>query len=232
MGCWQQHATTPTTGHPERHFDGQYVRTRRLLSDAYSREGRRTQSVASIALSQTSLIISTVDPNAVVIWLLVIPRRRLQFVTPEKPGSSQPRRIATCHSVILIRSPLAGNLVLDPTMEQYGHPREHRFIAWKVYKARYILRKSKWIGKEVYRNIGTIFWHMLNSSPQLDSIYWRDVQRGFGKQFRDWLKHMQAGHEDLRQSLDDDQRCAAGAEKLKVGIAGMLQGIRYQPAFQ
>ncbi|KAJ4313906.1 hypothetical protein N0V94_006717 [Neodidymelliopsis sp. IMI 364377] len=71
---------------------------------------------APALLSGIELMI-TVDPGVKVHWLIVIPRRRLQLVFPDEPGSSSHRHIAAAHTVLLIRSPLAGNFVVDPTAE-------------------------------------------------------------------------------------------------------------------
>jgi cation transport ATPase len=51
-----------------------------------------------------------VKPNVQVHWVAVIPWRYLQI-------TSFSRLFATTHAVLLIRSPMAGNFILDPTAE-------------------------------------------------------------------------------------------------------------------
>lgn len=90
------------------------------------------------------ILITTVDPNTQVLQMVVAPRRRFQLIFTEN-GT-----IACTHAVLLIISPLVGNFILDPTAEQYGFPREHRFLPWPVYKQLYVVDASKFRGAAVW----------------------------------------------------------------------------------
>lgn len=163
-------------------------------------------------------------------WTIVVPRRRIQLVIPDSPGSGFPRHIASAHSVLLICSPLAGNFVLDPTAEQYGNPREHRFLTWRDYKKHYVLRKSKWNGIAVWCTATHLgLEELFGDGDGGGEKYWRDARKAAAEGVDAWLENMQAGKESLRSGMDDQRRCKLEAIKLKLAIQKKMSLVDAQP---
>jgi hypothetical protein len=54
------------------------------------------------------------------------------------------------HAVILVRTSGGEKFVLDPTGEQHGVLREHRFLPWTAYKDLYVMKQMHWIGRATF----------------------------------------------------------------------------------
>lgn len=137
-----------------------------------------------------------VDPEATLQWLWVVPRRRLQFTSP----GCEP---ALIHSVLLIQSPLAGKFVLDPSGEQYGIPAEHRFIRWRDYVDRYVMRNKNHYGAQVWMIAHNGEEDFENGTGHAEQ-YWRDIREVLGGSIKIWLHHVTAGGSTLRQALGNE----------------------------
>ncbi|KAF9694293.1 hypothetical protein EKO04_008026 [Ascochyta lentis] len=149
---------------------------------------------AVVALQNSvEMIAKNIDPDAEVLWMAVIPQRRFQLVFNDNGDFS------TTHSVLLIRSPLAGNFVLDPTAEQYGIPREHRFLPWRIYKKRYIMSPGKWCGEAVWSTGTEAFMHGLEMSA--DWGFWEKVRGAIDRMVTAWLSS-----DDLKVAISDEGR--------------------------
>lgn len=133
--------------------------------------------------------------------MAVVPRRRFQLIFNCAPPAST-------HSVLLIRSPLAGNFVLDPTGEQFGIPREHRFLPWRTYKKRYIMSPSKWMGEAVWSTRTEAYLAGLNSMHG-DWRFWARLRDAMDAQVAAWLPHG-----DLTAAIDDEDRWKQDGERL------------------
>ncbi|KAF2999829.1 hypothetical protein E8E13_006998 [Curvularia kusanoi] len=150
-----------------------------------------------LLLPNVRKLFELIGPSAEVIHFAVIPRRRMQIFVHEKPGP-----LAYVHSVILIQSLKAGNFILDPAAEQYGHPPEHRFLPWRTYKRLYVLTKNKWIGSETWYT-GPKIEHDLSHDPHGEQ-YLRHVQNVILRCIESWLRRMEKGGLSLRQDLGDE----------------------------
>ncbi len=163
-------------------------------------------------------------------WLIVMPRRRLQFIPPDSPGSWKLRNVATCHSVLLIRSPQAGLFVFDPTLEQYGHPREHRFLKWNDYKARYILRQIRSLGGKVWVVMHCLEKMVGNNECRI-SRYWQDARWAVNTCIDSWVQDIAAGGLSFIHSLKDVETYNTGVRKLMMNVAQTMNQVQAQPAF-
>ncbi|KZM20620.1 uncharacterized protein EKO05_0010907 [Ascochyta rabiei] len=161
-------------------------------------------------------IVKKIDPNSEVLWMAVIPRRRFQFFF----GAS--RTCSTVHSVLLIRSRLAGNLVLDPTGEQYGIPREHRLLPWRVYKKRYVVSPGQWCGEGVWSTGTEAFIHGLEGGE--DWPFWESVRDITDANVAAWLP---SG--DLRVVMNDEGHWKKKAELLERLVAEELYWFLKKP---
>lgn len=86
----------------------------------------------------TVLTSETVDPLATVEPLQVTGRPRIAF--EKSDGTSIDAGLG--HSIILICTSGGEKFVLDPTGEQYGVLRQHRFLPWRVYKDMYTMKRE------------------------------------------------------------------------------------------
>lgn len=163
----------------------------------------------------------TVGLDAEVFWMAVVPRRRLQLVFH---GCT----VAWAHSVLFIRSRKAGNFVLDPTIEQYGHPREHRFLAWKDYKKRYIMRPSKWGGEAVWstRTSGLADW--LEKYPCW--AFWGPVKDAIDRQVGLWLLNRRIETTTLRRAIDFEGYWKREEENLELSVMKEVSQLRAAPS--
>lgn len=152
----------------------------------------------------------------------------MQLMTPSRPGSNVHRRIAVTHSVILINSPLAGDFVLDPTGEQYGHPHEHRFLAWSDYKELYVLSKKEWDGPEVWNRTNAPQMK-LEADQSPDCTFWKDVRKEYRECFTQWLEELVAKHGDLKKGLDDEDLRMHTNEKLIKAVTKICDNFKAEP---
>ncbi|KAJ4339729.1 hypothetical protein N0V95_007695 [Ascochyta clinopodiicola] len=172
---------------------------------------------AVIVLRQSvEAIVKKLDPNAKVHWLAVIPRRRFQLLFDTS------RIFSTVHSVLLIRSPLAGNFVLDPTAEQYGIPREHRFLPWRFYRKRYVMSPGQWCGEGVWSTGTEPFLHNLEHT--FGWSFWESVRGVIDATVATTLLNG-----DLRKMMSDEERWKRKEERLEKLMAEELYWFPAKP---
>ncbi|KAJ8114465.1 hypothetical protein OPT61_g3660 [Boeremia exigua] len=200
----------------------------------YIQRGLLMEGVCEFAvhllMSAVERVVKLLDSEAQVIWLLVLPRRRLQFVTPVRPGSRTPRDIALCHSVLLIRSPRSGSIILDPTLEQYGHPREHRILTWNDYEKLYILRKDESLGGKVCCT-NHEYRETIDGDNHPAYEYFRDAESAVNTCVDEWIQNMKSEEVSLRDSLDDKGKCRIETEMLMTNVVESLNRIPTQSMF-
>ncbi|KAJ4371073.1 hypothetical protein N0V86_008768 [Didymella sp. IMI 355093] len=156
-----------------------------------------------------------VDPQAQIYQMVVAPRRRFQIMDDSNI-------IAGTHSLFLISSPLAGDFVLDPTAEQYGIPREHRFLPWSVYKQLYIIDQRKYCGAAVWSTNFYTYVALLQKSARWE--FWTSIRAVFDKQTAAWLQDC-----ELRTVMDDHDQWKVKQEQLKSLVVEGLAGVEPEP---
>jgi hypothetical protein len=125
------------------------------------------------------MLTSTVDRQAQVYQMVVAPRRHFQITSAGNP-------IAATHSLFFICSPLGGNFILDPTAEQYGIPREHRFLPWSVYMQLNIIDLERLHGVAVWSVDFSGYQHWLERSDNWD--FWSSIGAVLDAQTDAWLQ--------------------------------------------
>jgi hypothetical protein len=151
------------------------------------------------------LIVFAVDPKATVQWLFVIPRRRLQFTVS---GSKAP----LVHSALLVRSPLSGEFVLDPSAEQFGIPPEHRFVCWQYYRDQYVMRPEQHYGTQTWM-VADNGEEDLKKGDFPYAEFWRKVRVELDTSVDTWLRRVtKKGDLTLQKGLDDKENTKEQAE--------------------
>jgi hypothetical protein len=168
--------------------------------------------------SDARILTFTVDPQAQIYQMVVAPRRRFQIM-------DYTNTIAGTHSLFVISSPLAGDFVLDPTAEQYGIPREHRFLPWSVYKQLYIIDQKKYRGAAVWSTNFSPYVEYLQMSASWE--FWTSIRAVFDKQIAAWLEDC-----ELRTVMDDDDQWKVKQEQLKSLLVEGLAGIESELPFR
>ena len=150
--------------------------------------------------------------------MVVVPRRRFQLLVADDGN------FACTHAVLLIISPLAGNFILDPTAEQYGFPREHRFLPWSVYKALYIVDLSKFRAAAIWSTCFDAYIRSLQESENW--AFWDSVKDELDEQVAVWLKDC-----NLRAIVDDDELWRANGKQLEEMVVQALEGLHVEAAY-
>lgn len=167
-------------------------------------------------LSSAQLLTHTVDPQAQVYQMVVAPRRRFQI-------TNDSGEIAGTHSLFLISSPLAGNFILDPTAEQYGIPREYRFLPWSVYKQLYVIDQAKFSGAAVWSIHFEQYADHLTRSD--DWEYWKSVRTVLDIQTTTWLQDC-----ELKAVMDDEDQWKIKEEQLEKLVIDGLDAVEPGPS--
>lgn len=84
------------------------------------------------------------NPASKVEWLVVVPQPQFQLQLAYR------KKEAIWHSVMLLTTSDGELFVLDPSGEQFGFPREHRFLPWKTYKELYVVERENWTGEATF----------------------------------------------------------------------------------
>jgi hypothetical protein len=102
------------------------------------------------------------------------------------------------HSVLRIDTKTS-KYVLDPSAEQYGIPRCHRFLRWTTYKKRYLWRSEAWAGRARWTSDTAA--HKKSIEQQLDKG-WKHIREAVSSVVSDWLKEMRKAYEPPFSAFD------------------------------
>jgi hypothetical protein len=141
-------------------------------------------------LLEKVLTSDTVDEFASICPLAVAARPRIAFAN-----------LATSleHWVFLVSTSDGEKFILDPTGEQYGILREHRFLPWAVYKELYVMRGHR-PGYPTCKCPASM--DQLVEQVETDSILWASLRDILTVTLGQWLA---AGEEfDLIQRLKEN----------------------------
>lgn len=163
------------------------------------------------------ILTCTVDRQAQVFQMIVAPRLRFQL-------TSDGSHIAATHSLFLISSPLAGDFILKPTAEQYGIPREHRFLPWSIYKQLYIIDPEKFRGAAVWSVNFSRYQEWLERSPHWE--FWSSFRAVLDAQTAAWLQGC-----ELSTMMDNEDEWKAKEEQLRRSVVAELEGVHPGPEF-
>ncbi|KAJ4332092.1 hypothetical protein N0V87_008653 [Didymella glomerata] len=153
-----------------------------------------------------------VDRQTQVYHMVVAPRRHFQI-------TSAGNHTAATHSLFLICSPLGGKFIFDPTAEQYGIPREHRFLPWSVYKQLYIIDLEKFHGVAVWSVDFSGYQHWLERSDNW--TFWSSIGAVLDAQTDVWLQDC-----ELRTVMDDGTQWKIKEEELRRSVVDRLKGVQ------
>jgi hypothetical protein len=141
-----------------------------------------------------------IDPDVTVTWKIVIPRPRYVFYirrhNNELPGE-------TLHSVLLLVSGRGAKYILDMSGEQFGVPREHRFLPWQAYRKRYVVRNKYWTGRAAWTlDTRDRREDCLEVDGRTPDRFWSNAQEAVERAYATWDLGKDAIGEWWSQSLD------------------------------
>ena len=102
------------------------------------------------------------------------------------------------HSVLRIDTQI-GNYVLDPSAEQYGIPRCHRFLRWSTYKKRCVWRSEAWAGRATWTSDTAA--HKKSIEQQLDKD-WKHIREAVEVVVSDWMEEMREAYDPPFSAFD------------------------------
>ncbi|KAF1843244.1 uncharacterized protein K460DRAFT_357001 [Cucurbitaria berberidis CBS 394.84] len=145
------------------------------------------------------------DPGAKVSWMILVPQGRYTF------AFNKPFR-AVQHSVLLVDLSDGRQLILDPTGEQFGIPREHRFLPAHEYMKRYMVPSDDWEGRRTW-----ILLDAENEQEMVDKIelFWKNAKETAESCVEVWVKNiLLLSHSSLEVVLDSGTQYMDQEEKL------------------
>ncbi|KAJ4399225.1 hypothetical protein N0V91_009598 [Didymella pomorum] len=164
-------------------------------------------------LRRALLMQNLFNPNAQVLPMVVVPRRRFQLLVADNGN------FACTHAVLLIIFLLAGKFILDPTAEQYGFPHKHRFLPWSVYKDLYVVDATKFRGAAVWSTRFDAYMRSLQEGENF--AFWDSVKDGLDVQVAAWLKDC-----GLRVAVDDAELWKIKSEQLEEMVVQSLESLQ------